>query len=96
MRRECTHCRRPFTPADVSREETHNMETERKAHGLEGVMFLYVHCPACQLDDIFVGILPLETEFVEDYEARRDTMEQVVRRMHSDGVDAVVVPVRAP
>ena len=96
MQRECTRCRRPFTLADMSREETQNMEAERKANGLEGVRFVYFHCPACGMDDIFVAILPLETEFVEDYEARRDAMEKVARRLHADGVEAVVVPVNAP
>jgi hypothetical protein len=72
------------------------MEAERKAAGLEGVRFLYFHCPACGMDDIFVAILPLETELAEDYETRRDTMEKVVRGLHAPGVEAVVVPVRAP
>ena len=96
MQRECTHCRRPFTPADMSREETQNMEAQRKDSGLEGVRFLYFHCPTCQKDDIFVAILPLDTEFAEDYEARREAMEKVVRGLHADGVGAVVVAVKAP
>jgi hypothetical protein len=96
MQRDCTRCRRPFTPADLSREETANLEAERKAAGLEGVKFVYFHCPACGMDDIFVAILPRATEFVEDYEARRDAMEKVVRELHADGVAAVVVPLLAP
>jgi hypothetical protein len=96
MRRDCTRCRRPFALADVSREETGNMEAQRRAAGLEGVKFVYLRCPACGMDDIFVAILPLETEFAEDYEARRDAMEQVVRGLHADGVEAVVVPLQAP
>ena len=96
MPRECTRCRRPFELADLSHEETGNLESQRKAAGLEGVKFLYFKCPACGMDDIFVAILPLETEFAEDYEARRETMEKVVRRMHSENVEAVVVPLKAP
>ena len=96
MQRDCTRCHRPFTLADMSREETHNLEAERKAHGLEGIRFVYFHCSACGMDDIFVAILPLDTEFAEDYEARRDAMEQVVRRLHGQNVEAVVVPVKAP
>ena len=96
MPRECTRCRRPFTLADLSREETENLEAGRKATGLEGVKFVYFHCPACEGDDIFVAILPLETEFAEDYEARRDAMEKVVRGLHADNVKAVVVPLNAP
>ena len=88
--------RRPFTLADLSREETNNLEAGRKEKGLEGVKFLYFHCPSCEMNDIFVAILPLETEFVPDYEARRDAMEKVVRGLHADDVEAVVVPLKPP
>ena len=96
MPRECTRCRRPFALDDLSREETQNLETQRKATGLEGVKFVYFLCPACGMDDIFVAILSLETEFAEDYEARREAMEKVVRELHADSVKAVVVPLQAP
>ena len=96
MHRDCTRCHRPFTLADLSREETGNLEAERKANGLDGVQFLYFHCPGCGMNDIFVAILPRETEFAADYEARRDAMEKVVRGMHAEGVEAVVVPLQAP
>ncbi len=96
MTRDGTRCRRPFTRADLSREETDNLEAGRKAAGLDGVKFVYFHCPACGMDDIFVGITPLATELAEAYEARRDEMEEVVRGLHGDGVEAVVVPLQAP
>ena len=96
MQRDCTRCHRPFSLADLSREETQNLEAERRATGLEGVKFLYFHCPACGMDDIFVAVLPRETEFAQDYEARRDAIEKVVRGLHADGVAAVVVPLNAP
>jgi hypothetical protein len=94
MQRDCTRCHRPFTVTDQSREETENLEAERKATGLEGIKFVYFHCPACGMDDIFVAILPLATEFAEDYEERREAMETVVRGLHADGVEAVVVPLK--
>jgi hypothetical protein len=96
MSRPCTRCGRPYTLADLSREDTGNLEAERRAAGLDGVKFLYFHCPACGTDDIFVAIVPLDTELAEDYEARRDAMEAVVRGLHSDSVGAVVVPLQAP
>jgi hypothetical protein len=96
MHRDCTRCRRPFALADLSREDTGNLEAQRKANGLEGVKFLYFRCPACAMNDIFVAILPLETEFAEDYEARREAMEKVVRGLHAEDVNAVVVPLKAP
>ena len=95
MPRACTRCRRPFAPSDLSCEETGNLEAQRKEAGLEGVKFLYFHCPACGMDDIFVAILPLATELAEDYEARRAAMETVVRGLHADGVEAIVVPLKA-
>lgn len=96
MQRNCTRCKRPFTLEDLSREETGNLEAGRRAHGLEGVKFLYFRCPACGMDDIFVAVHPLETEFIQDFEARRDAMEKVVRGLHAEGVEAVVVPLKTP
>ena len=96
MSRDCTRCHRPFALADLSREETQNLEAQRKATGLEGVKFRYFHCPACGMDDIFVAVLPRETEFAEDYEARRAAMERVVRGLHAENVATVVVPLLAP
>lgn len=96
MHRECTRCKRPFVPADLRRDESRNMLAERKAAGLDGVRFLYYHCAECGMNDIFVDIVPRESESDEDYQARRDTMESVVRGLHADGVDAVVIPVQKP
>jgi hypothetical protein len=96
MTRDCTRCHRPFALADLSREDSANLEAERAAHGLEGVKFSYFHCPGCGMDDIFVAVVPRETEFAEDYEARRAAMEVVVRGLHAPNVAAVVVPLLAP
>ncbi len=96
MRRECTRCRRPFAPADLARAESKGMEAERKAAGLEGIRFLYYRCPACGTDDIFVDVLPRRGESPDDFRARRDEMEAVVRGLPRDHVEAVVVPVRGP
>ena len=95
MKRECTNCGRAFTPADLARTESKNMEADRKAAGLEGVRFLYYRCP-CGTDDIFVDILPRPDELAEDFEHRQAEMEEVVRGLHGDRVAACVVPVRGP
>jgi len=71
------------------------MLSQRKAAGLEGVRFLYYHCAGCGMDDIFVDVIPRESESAEEYQSRRDAMEAVVRTLHADDIDAVVVPVRA-
>jgi hypothetical protein len=73
-------------------EESTCMEQERRAAGLTGVRFLYYHCPNCGMNDIFVDILPLPGETVEDFEKRREEMETVVRQLHADRVEAVVTP----
>jgi hypothetical protein len=72
------------------------MEAERKVARLEGVRFLYYRCPACGTDDIFVDVLPRHGESPDDFRARRDEMEAVVRELPHDHVDAVVVSVRGP
>ena len=96
MHRDCTRCRRPFGPADLSRADSKNMEHDRKAAGLTGVRFLYYRCPGCGADDIFVDILPLPGESEDEYRGRQAAMEGVVRGLHDDRVDAVVVPVKRP
>src|SRR5689334_22545151 len=93
MIRECTRCHRSFTPPDLLREESRNMESERKAAGLEGVRFLYYHCPACQMNDIFVDILPLPEEPADDFWQRRNEREKVVRQLDAEEEEAVVVAV---
>ena len=59
MTRVCTRCRRPFTPADLARRQSRDMEAERRSVGLEGVQFMGYRCPICGMNDIFVEILPL-------------------------------------
>jgi len=95
MHRSCTRCQRPFSPKDLSRNESRNMESERKAAGLTGVRFLYYHCPECSMNDIFVDILPLAGESREDFEGRRSEMESVARGLHGVEAEAVVNTVAA-
>jgi hypothetical protein len=83
--------RRPFAAGDLARDESKGMEAERRAAGLSGVRFLYYACPACGAADIFVDILPLDGESAEDFNRRRDEMEQVVRRLHAEGEAGAVV-----
>ena len=96
MHRTCTRCARSFTPGDLVKAESKNMEAERKAAGLDGIRFLYYRCNACEIDDVFVDILPREGEPAEEYRMRRENMEVAVRTLHADRTDYVVVPVRDP
>ncbi len=59
MIRKCSHYGKEFTPQELSREDSKGLEAERKALGLEGVLFRYYKCGACDQADIFVDILPL-------------------------------------
>jgi hypothetical protein len=95
MKRDCTQCGRTYASDDLARAESRNMEADRKAAGLEGVRFLYYKCQ-CGTADIFVDILPLADEFVEDFEARRAAMEEAVRRLHGIGPAARVIAVQEP
>ena len=66
------------------------MESERRASGLEGVRFLYYHCPECQADDIFIDLHPLENESAQAREQRRIEMETAVRSVRSRDVAVVI------
>ena len=91
MMRACTSCRKTFVPRELLREESKGMEAERKALGLEGVLFRYYVCSACGHGDIFVDIHPLDGESGADFRRRRDELESAVRQMHGEGVEVVVV-----
>jgi hypothetical protein len=96
MNRGCTRCGRRFTTDDLARDESRNLERERRAAGLEGVRFLYLHCPDCGTNDIFVVILPRLGESSKDLRARRDEMEAVVRTLPHGQAEVVVLAVQGP
>jgi hypothetical protein len=91
MLRKCTHCDKEFTPRELSREESRGMEAERKALGLQGVLFRYYTCSGCGNADIFVDLHPLSGETAEEFRRRRDELEATVKSLHGDGVQAVLV-----
>ena len=90
MIRECRHCHRPFTAQDFVKEESKNMEADRKRLGLEGVRFLYYTCPGCGRDDIFLDILHLESENAEEFQARREALEAAVRQTDVEQVAVTI------
>lgn len=96
MMRMCTRCGRAFTPPDLAREESREMEAERRAAGLQGVLFRYYDCPACGQADIFVDVAALAGETPEDFRRRRDDLETTVRELHADSVGVVVDERHAP
>jgi hypothetical protein len=90
MIRQCTNCCRLFGPEDFVKEESRNMEADRRALGLEGVRFLYYRCPACGRDDIFLDLLRRPGEADAEFAQRRRAMEEAVRRARPQGVEVVV------
>jgi hypothetical protein len=92
MQRRCGHCGRTLTPADFSKEQSRGMEAERKALGLEGVLFRYYVCPACQHADIFVDLHPLPGEDDQAFRRRKEELEEAVRQLPTEGVEVVLVP----
>ncbi len=91
MHRFCTQCYREFTPAEFVKEESRGMEAERRAHNLEGVRFLYYHCPECGCADIFVDIHPLQGEGLEAFRERKQALQAAARRIHAEHVDVVLL-----
>jgi hypothetical protein len=90
MQRECSECKRRFTTDDFVKEESKNMEAERKALGLEGVRFLYYTCSDCGHDAIFLDLHHLEDESPEEFNLRRAELEFAVADVHSDDVAVVI------
>jgi hypothetical protein len=91
MIRKCTHCQKDFTPGELAREESKGMEAERKAMGLEGVLFRYYSCSSCGHACIFVDIRGLEGESAEAFRQRRADLEAVINQAHGQGIEAVLV-----
>lgn len=67
------------------------MEAERKALGLEGVLFRYYTCSACGYADIFMDIHPLQGESEEAFQKRRADLESAVRQLHGERVEVVLM-----
>jgi hypothetical protein len=86
----CSHCGKLFTPKELSREDSKGLEAERKALGLEGVLFRYYHCSTCHQADIFVDVLPLEGESAEDFRQRREELEGTIQQLEGERVKVIV------
>jgi hypothetical protein len=90
MHRHCTNCDRPFSARDLARQVSRGMEAERRALGLQGVLFRYYDCPACGQADIFVDVSRLPDEEEGDFCRRRYALEEAVRGLHGDQVEVVL------
>jgi DNA-directed RNA polymerase subunit RPC12/RpoP len=91
MNRQCSRCGRTFTRDDFVREESRNLEADRKAARLQGVHFFDYRCPACGNEDVFLDVVRLEGESAEGFEARKAELEATARRMRAEQLRVVVV-----
>ena len=89
MLRECSKCHRPFAAKDLAREESKEMEGERKAQGMQGVRFLYYTCSHCGQADIFVDILQMESESPEEFAIRKETLQGRLKQLQGDHTEVV-------
>jgi hypothetical protein len=90
MLRECSRCGRGFSLSDLVKEETKNMEKERRMLGVEGVRFLYFTCANCNHDEIFIDIRALPAESHQEFLKRRTDLEAAVKEVHVRDVEFVI------
>ena len=91
MNRQCSRCRRTFTRDDFIREESRNLEADRKEARLDGVHFFDYRCPACGNEDVFLDVVRHEGESDERFETRKAELEATARRVRTERLEAVVV-----
>jgi hypothetical protein len=90
MFRQCSHCGKPFTPQDLCKDVTKNLEAQRTASGIEGVLLRVYTCSDCARDDVFVDVCPLPGESREDYDRRKYELETLVRQLPTGDADVVL------
>jgi hypothetical protein len=91
MNRRCSRCRWTFTRDDFVREESRNLEADRKATRLDGVHFYDYRCPACGNEDVFLDVVRLGGESAEEFEARKAELEATARLVRAERLGVVVV-----
>jgi len=95
MFRQCSRCGQPYTPRDLCKDVSKNVEAERMARGVEGVAFRIYTCPRCQKDDLFVDVCPLPGESIDAFHQRKRDLERLIEELPSSDAD-VVVAARPP
>ena len=94
MMRECLNCHNPFSPADLSRDVSKGIEAERKAQGVQGVLFRCYTCSRCDHENLFVDLHTLEGETPEELKSRRDELEATIRQSAQSEVDVALIEKR--
>jgi hypothetical protein len=91
MNRQCSRCRRTFTRKDFIREESRNLEADRKQARLDGVHCFDYRCPACGKEDVFLDVVRLDGESGEAFNARKAELEATAGRIRAERLGVVVV-----
>ena len=91
MIRECLNCHKPFSPADLSKDVSKGIESDRKAQGVQGVLFRCYACSHCDHENLFVNLHPLEGETQEDFKRRRDELEATIRLSPQSEVEVALI-----
>jgi DNA-directed RNA polymerase subunit RPC12/RpoP len=91
MKRKCSQCGKEFTPQELDRPESRGIEAQRKAAGVEGVLFRSYRCSGCGHADLFLDVHPLPGESDENFRRRRDQLAAAAREVHGEGVGIVLV-----
>jgi hypothetical protein len=91
MNRQCSRCQRTFTRDDFIREESRNLEADRKEARLDGVHFFDYRCPACGNEDVFLDVVRLGGESAEAFKARKAELEATAGRIRAERLGVVVV-----
>ncbi len=94
MLRNCTACGCAFGSRDLAAVETAELESERYAAGLEGMLFRYYLCPECEMAVIFVDPVPLLGESDDAFRRRTEELEQTLGGLCGDEIEVVVTAAR--
>jgi hypothetical protein len=73
----------------LNREETANLEAERKAVSLPGVRFRYYDCILCNRATIVLQVRPLVNETRAAFFKRQQTLDRVAREIRQDDLQVI-------
>ena len=86
MKRACLHCKKRFTPSDLEKGVSKQIEAERKSCRLQGILFRCYVCSSCGQENLFVDLHPLKGETPEEFLLRSDELTSTVRLSRPLGV----------
>ena len=91
MMRKCLNCHRPFSPLDLAKEVSKDIEGDRKALGIHGMLVRCSTCSGCGHNNLFLDFRPLKGETPEEYKLRRDELEVTIKQNSQAGLEIALV-----